>query len=244
MYQSSQTITRTKLVRKSSYRLSLAPYAIASALAVAMFLTPSDGFATLISDFPSWEVGSEFNDSINTSAANPSLPWSYGWKSTLTGTFNLGIPYNPSADFSGWSAEIPYLLVAHNVHAVTFIGSDLQATIPPHALYLHPGPSGEYAVLRFTAPACGAYRVSGQFYALDANGNGTTTDVWILPNNSTIEAFSGNVNFYAMLKFSSFTSVVFHLTKGSTLDFQVGYGTNNDYSFDTTGLNAVIEKIR
>jgi hypothetical protein len=153
-------------------------------------------------------------------------------------------PYNPSADFSGWSAETGYPLVAHNVHAVTFVGSGLQATIPPHALYLHPGASGEYAVLRFTAPTCGVYKVSGQFYALDANGDGTTTDVWILPNNSTTGAFSGSVYFYAMSKFSSFTSMVFHLTKGSTLDFEVGFGSDNNYFFDTTGLNAVIEKIR
>jgi hypothetical protein len=244
MYQSSQTLNRTKFGRKASYRLSLVPYAIAGAVAVATFLTPAGALATLISDFPSWEVASEFNDSINASAANPSLPWSYGWKSTLTGTFNLGVPYNPSADFSGWSAATGYPLVFHNVHAVTLPGSGLQATVPPHALGLHPGPSGEYAVLRFTAPACGVYRVSGQFYALDANGDGTTTDVWILPNNSTTGAFSGNVNYYAMLKVSSFTSIVFHLTKGSTLDFEVGFGSDNNYYFDSTGLNAVIEKIR
>jgi len=109
---------------------------------------------------------------------------------------------------------------------------------------MHPGPTGQYAVSRFTAPADGLYKVSGQFYAQDDNATGTTTDVWILQNESKAGAFSGKVDYYGGAKSARFTSTVFQLKKGSTLDFQVGYGANKNYEYDNTGLVALIEKIK
>jgi hypothetical protein len=244
MYQSNQITNKNQLVRKSPYRLSLAPWAAGIGLAVAMFLSPSGAFAT-ITNFPSWEVASEFNDSINPASANPSGVWSYGEKPTVVGAFTLlNFLFNPNPDVSGWTNASSFPHVSHNVNAVTVVGSGLVATLPPHALVMHPGPSGAYAVLRFTAPARGKYKVSGQFYALDDNGGGTTTDVWIVPNNTTVGSFSGNVDYSGNAKFVSFTSHIFQLQSGGTLDFEVGYGSNLDYNFDSTGLNAVIEKIR
>jgi len=52
------------------------------------------------------------------------------------------------------------------------------------------------------------------------------------------------VNYYGGSQFVSFTGTTFKLNAGDTLDFEVGYGTNMAYDFDSTGLNAVIEKIR
>ena len=118
------------------------------------------------------------------------------------------------------------------------------ATFPPRALGMHPGPGGEYAVLRFTAPAYGTYKVSGQFYALDDNDTGTTTDVWILRNDEKAGSFSGKVDYYGGTKSASFTSKDFQLKKGDTLDFEVGYGANKNYFYDSTGLMALIEKVR
>jgi hypothetical protein len=37
---------------------------------------------------------------------------------------------------------------------------------------------------------------------------------------------------------------VFQLKKGNTLDFQVGYGANKNYFYDSTGLVALIEKVK
>ena len=217
-------------------------------LALSIFLSASGAFASLISAFPSWEVASEFNDFINPDTMNPSGVWSYGWKPTTFGTFSLlGFQYTLGAnDGSGWTFDTGYPIVAHNVHAVTLLGSGPQATLPPHALFLHPGPAGELAVVRFTAPAKGTYRVSGQFYAMDRNGTGTITDVYIVKNNTSPAIYSGNVNYYATpnMKFASFTSIAVTLNMGEYIEFQVGFGTDLNYSFDTTGLNAVIEKIR
>ena len=119
-----------------------------------------------------------------------------------------------------------------------------RVTVPAHALCLHPGPNGEYAVLRFTVPADGTYKVSGQFLALDDNGTGTTTDVWILSNDSKTNSFSGRVDYHAGAGWTSFTSREFVLKKDSTMDFEVGYGPNKSYEYDSTGLVALIEKIR
>ncbi len=204
----------------------------------------STGFAT-ITNFSSWEVASEFNDTVNTSTANPSGVWSYGEKPTLLGAFTVfANGFNPTADISGWTNPGGFPIVAHNVHAITTIGSGLVVTLPPRALLLHPGPFGQYAVLRFTAPASGTYLVSGQFYALDDNGSGTTTDVWIvLKNSSTL--FSGNLDYLGGIPLTSFTNCrKFKMKRGDTLDFEVGYGSDLDYNYDSTGLNAVIEKIQ
>jgi hypothetical protein len=193
-----------------------------------------------------WDAASEFNDSNNPDAANPSGVWSYGWKEALTGKFYLALtPYEDPPDRFGWSTGSGYPLINHSIRAVAILMSGPnRVTVPSHALSLHPGPNGEYAVLRFTAPADGTYKASGQFYALDDNATGTTTDVWVLPNNDQTKAFSGRVDYYGGSTWASFTSQVYQLKKGDTLDFQVGYGANKNYEYDSTGLVALIEKIK
>jgi hypothetical protein len=37
---------------------------------------------------------------------------------------------------------------------------------------------------------------------------------------------------------------MFQLKKGDTLDFEVGYGGNKNYEYDSTGLAAIIEKVK
>ena len=217
----------------------------ATTLALLLFLTTPASFATI--PISSWDAASEFNDSANPDAANPSGVWSYGWKKTLTDKFFLALtPYKDPPYFFGWSSAGGFPLLGHNSHAVPVTGGVNPIILPPYALDMHPGLNGEYAVLRFTVPADGTYKVSGQFYAQDDNatGTGTTTDVWILQNNDKTGAFSGKIDYYGGSKCASFTSKVFELKKGNTLDFQVGYGANKNYFYDSTGLVALIEKIK
>ncbi len=192
-----------------------------------------------------WDAASEFNDSANPDAANPSGVWSYGWKKTLTGKFFLGTtPFSDPPSRFGWCNASGFPLICHTVRAVpALMNGPNTTTFPPHALSMHPGLNGEYAALRFTAPADGTYSVSGQFFALDDNATGTTTDVWILQNNAKTGAFSGKVDYLGGPKTASFSSTVFHFKKGDTLDFQVGYGANKNYFYDSTGLMALIEKL-
>jgi hypothetical protein len=211
--------------------------------ALLMFPLTLTSFATIT--ISCWDAASEFNDSENPDAANPSGVWSYGWKKTLTGKF---VPATTRANdpphTSGWSSASGYPYIGHNTHAIPITVNMNPVVLPPLALALHPGPNNEYAVVRFTAPADGTYKVSGQFYALDDNAAGTATDVWVLPNESKTGAFSGKVDYYGGAKSASFTSTVFQLKKGNTLDFQVGYGANKNYEYDSTGLIALIEKVK
>jgi hypothetical protein len=245
MNQSKQITNKNQFVRKSPCRLSLAPWAAAIGLAVAMCLSPSGAFA-LITNFPSWEVASEFNDCNNADSINPSGVWSYGWKPTTLGALTLFtncFTVGTFPDVSGWTTTTGYPHVSHNVHAVTTLGSGAQATLPPRALVMHPGPAGEYAVVRFTPLFRGTYKLSGQFYALDNYGTGTNTDVSIIQNNVTT-VFSNSVKYYGGAKFASFTSKVIQMQVGDYIDFEVGFGADLTYSYDSTGLNAVIEKIK
>ena len=212
-------------------------------VALITFLSAARSSATL--PVSCWDAASEFNDSANPDAANPSGVWSYGWKKTLTGKFILlATPFNNPPNLSGWSSASGYPAIAHNTHPVPVTVNINPVRLPPASLGLHPGPDGEYAVLRFTAPSDGSYKVSGQFFALDDNATGTTTDVWILPNNNKADSFSGKVDYYGGTKWTSFTSREFQLRKSDTLDFQVGYGANRNHFYDSTGFNALIEKIK
>ncbi|HEY1770115.1 MAG TPA: hypothetical protein VGG02_07655 [Chthoniobacterales bacterium] len=210
---------------------------------LVFFLAAITGLAAV--PMTCWDAASEFNDSANPDAANPSGLWSAGWKLNLTGKFFLATTAsNDLPHASGWATSSGVPQVAHNTHPVPVTVNTNPIIIPPRALVLHPGPDGSYAVLRFTVPTDGAYKVSGQFYALDDNAAGTTTDVWILPNEDKSKAFSARVDYKAGAKMASFTSRMFQLKKGDTLDFEVGYGGNKNYEYDSTGLAAIIEKVK
>jgi hypothetical protein len=100
---------------------------------------------------------------------------------------------------------------------------------------MHPGPSGAQAVVRWTAPASGTYAIQGFFEGLDFVGP-TTTDVHILLNSST-SLFSGNISsFEVPLTFTLSLSV----SAGDKIDFVVGFGSDGNYLFDSTGLKGTI----
>ena len=98
---------------------------------------------------------------------------------------------------------------------------------------VHPGPRGEYSVVRWTAPAADSYAVEAAFQGL-ANA---TTDAHILHN--------GRPLFEARLNLQGHPNAARHaaqlkLARGDTLDFVVGWG-NGSYGSDSTALNATIK---
>ena len=100
----------------------------------------------------------------------------------------------------------------------------------PGQLSCHPGPKGEYSVVRFTAPEGGEYAAQVTFLAVDAT---TTTDVHMRQGDKSI--FDGWINLQGQGKSAAFTGKV-TLTKGETLDFIVGWG-NESFVCDSTGLD-------
>lgn len=209
-----------------------------------LFLAVSTASAAIPAS--SWDAAAECNDSANPDAANPSGVWSYGWKKTVDAKFYLALThYNDPPDRFGWCNASGFPVINHTTRAVPAMMNGVnRAIFPPYALGMHPGLNGEYAVVRFTAPADGSYQLSGRFYALDDNGSGTTTDVWILAQNKKADALSGQINYHGGNNAFSFTGKVFQLKTGETLDFQVGYGADKNFEYDSTGLAALIEKIR
>lgn len=168
--------------------------------------------------------------------SNPNGVWSYGFSNTLGGTFNL---YTNNADpnFNPASLDVWNRLnpdsepaVFHNYTANPF--SFFTVNIAPNQLAFHPGSSGEYSIVRFIAPQSGNYNLATIFTGIDTVG--TTTDVHILQNNTSL--FNNSI--VGLGSTQSFSSNL-PLVTGDIIDFAVGFG-GNGYFFDSTGLDVTI----
>jgi hypothetical protein len=150
---------------------------------------------------------------------------------------------------NAWSGA-PYLVVAGNTSGnfITRAGAGGPSIYyPPGALTMGPGTNGQYAALRWTAPAAGDYAVSALFAGAD--GQPTTTDVLVLNQtafgtftllartqiNGCLYESEGNTR-------STFQKVA--LDAGEKVYFLVGYGSNADASFDSTSVFANIVPLR
>jgi hypothetical protein len=156
-------------------------------------------------------------------SSNPNGTWSYGYTTSLGGVFHL-LPFGDGCDFDfcGWGfgptdLDPPSVLTAGYLK---IIGT----------LELQPGGSGEYSIVRWTAPATGKFETVGVFVG---DRNCTTTDVHVLYNGASI--FNDRI-------VCLFDPSLFHfaakLKKGDTIDFAVSNdSTLND---DATGLDVTI----
>lgn len=122
----------------------------------------------------------------------------------------------------------------------------------PRHTGLHPGPNGENAIVRLTAPVSGVYRVAAYFEGLDYFG--TTTDVAVLETlhdvspSSQLTVFAGNVNGFSVNGYGSWGTSptqsytgLLSVPRGDTVDFTIGDGTDGNYNNDTTGLQVQID---
>jgi alpha-galactosidase len=100
----------------------------------------------------------------------------------------------------------------------------------PGRLSFHPGPKGEYSVVRWTAPEPGAYALHAAFLAIDQS---TTTDVHVLHQGRPL--FDGQVNLGGKGKQTAFDGRLV-AARNDTLDFVVGWG-NGSHICDSTGLD-------
>lgn len=99
----------------------------------------------------------------------------------------------------------------------------------PGRLSFHPGPKGEYSVVRFAAPQAGEYAVEAAFLAIDQN---TTTDVHVLRGGQAV--FEGWIRLQGQGDQTRYAGTV-ALRQGEPLDFVVGWG-NGTHVCDSTGL--------
>jgi hypothetical protein len=173
--------------------------------------------------------------------ANPTAVWSYGYTTTLGGSFNLytenGKYPNPDEsltelDYWGENIQFHDPAVMHNGTGVT---QNLDTvTYQPGQLAAHPGPNGEYSVIRFTAPVAGTYSLQATFTGIDFEFP-TTTDVHVLVGG--ISVFDGEVTAFG--SGPSYTADAL-LAIGEVVDFTIGYGSNGNFIGDSTGVAAVM----
>jgi hypothetical protein len=182
----------------------------------------------------SWDAAGDFS-----AVSNPNGPWSYGWSATRGSGFNLDTLTTNIIGVDAWNYSSTQVEpdVFHNGTS-TIIAPAGTNPIPAGGLAFHPGPSGQNAIVRWTAPSTGSYTVAATFTGRD-NARGTTTDVAVLSNGVTI--WSGEVDGY--LAMQSYPASVLTLNAGETIDFTVGFGTDGNYSYDSTGLSANISLI-
>jgi hypothetical protein len=186
---------------------------------------------------------------------NPSGAWSYGYKGSVKGSINLGlvsIDYGVSSSKPSLKGKFIRYDVNDSFRGVDFWRTNAQrensvfynsnntthyfgtGRVDPGKLGMHPGSKGEYSIARWTAQKAGTYSISATFSGIDQ----TTTDVHVLKNGSSL--FDGEVSGLGDTEIFSSQSVSVNV--GDTIDFAVGYGSNGNYYYDSTGLEVTINE--
>ncbi|WP_435010835.1 PEP-CTERM sorting domain-containing protein [Tundrisphaera lichenicola] len=169
--------------------------------------------------------------------SNPNGIWSYGYSTTLGGTFNLYTEHgnfpNPNQSLTGldyWGKNIglhdPSVIYNGTGNALQINGT---TTFQPGQLGFHPGPNGEDSIVRFTSPTAATYSLASVFDGIDRVG--TTTDVHVFLNGMSL--FDGLINGFGSR--ASYSGNI-AMASGDHLDFVLGYGTNLNFISDSTGL--------
>jgi hypothetical protein len=193
-----------------------------------------------------WPLPHAFADSISifdvaadfSHADNPTGVWSYGWSLNLGSPFILSTDARVREGLDTWRGN----RVVDGNPAAYHNGTGSSILLGGSALYesgqfgLHPGPGGEYGIVRWTAPASGTVAIDSVFVGQDLFG--TTTDAHILYNGS-VAAFASLVEGFGDSS-EVFSRIVMTVLLGDTIDFAVGFGRNRTYSNDSTGLEASI----
>ena len=177
-------------------------------------------------------VASDFS-----ATANPNGVWRYGWSLLLGSPLILSTTPRTRGGLDTWPGDRApdgNPAAYHNGTEGTIVlgGS---ARFEPGQFGLHPGPDGEYAVVRYIAPAATTVSLASAFTGQDLSG--TTTDVHVLLNGLSL--FDGFVE-----GFGSRSTVAFNrtlsLNNGDAIDFAVGFGRNGSFFNDSTAVAAVI----
>jgi hypothetical protein len=176
-----------------------------------------------------YDVANDFS-----ATQNPNGPWTLGMEGPLGGAL---VTYTTAAKSNGmdmWWDPSSIAQVQHGSFGVTSAGT---TTTQNNTILLHPGSSGQYSVMRWTAPQSGTYAISTGFYGLDTHP--TSTDEHVLVNGKSI--WDGLVTVYG---FGPNFSTTLSLQTGDQVDFVVGFGANKNYYYDSTGAKATINLLR
>jgi hypothetical protein len=195
---------------------------------------------------------------------NPNKVWQYGYSETNSlapdqfrvdtqsnrtdmqcdPTGSIGF-WHPAANQGPGAGYYPY--VAHNAATQAVVGCKGWA-VRPGEIAMEASNSGQYSLVRFTAPVTGTYEVSAQFEGIHYGLS--TTDVHVLHNGTSlfdadIEGYGGDPAFHKVEGASptaSYSGKIV-LNANDTVTFAVGYGKNKTNYGDTTGLFARVSLV-
>lgn len=192
-------------------------------------------------------------DDFSTAGTNPDGVWTYGWYrggtadftvySTASGGTQTGSTY---IDWEGpasasWAG---FVLKNQGPSPMTSWGYYEAGQI-----ILHPGSDGsQIATVRWTAPRDMTVSIDALFTGQTSL---TTTGCYVIRNYSAVlyqyidGSYGTAANNYADRTGSSFVAYTGQMTlaKGDFLDFAVDYGSNEEYSADSTGLALTISEV-
>ena len=191
---------------------------------------------TATTDVFTWDADKDFS-----AARNPGGPWSYGWTESQGSPLHIYPRGYKNTGIDVW--EDPAILSA-GAPAIAHNGTDQAIAIgsfvlQPGQINFHPGNANQRSVARWTAPLDGDVTIEAAFANADPS-LGATTDVHVLHNNRSI--YDGVINGHGSK--ASLTPLTRHVAFGDTIDFIVGFGSNNNFGFDSTTLVAKIKSIK
>ena len=190
--------------------------------------------------------------------SGPNQVWKYGYSLTNSldpSQFRADEYADPSAPIGFWhpsASQGPgpgwYPYVAYNSSKKSQLGSSNGWSARPGEVTMEGSNSGQYSLVRFTAPVGGTYKITARFEGVHFGLS--TTDVHVLHNGDSlfaadIDGYGGDPALHA-IKGSNPTasySVEVKLDANDTITFAVGYGKNKTNYGDTTGVFAHLELV-
>lgn len=186
---------------------------------------PSNQYNLLVNEIRWVTAGSTPNEAGPWSAAgdfsasrNPNGTWLAGWTPTLGGSLTrFNTPATVGGTLAAWLD--PSINISNTPTFAKNVGTSTYLGISPGEVMLHPGcRANEVAVLRWIAPAPGAYEVVGRFSAGDIRD----MPAWILKNGDAASPLfrasstNGNPAFSLALALAAEEYLDFAVTTGSS----------------------------
>lgn len=208
-----------------------------------------------------FDLSADFSFRDNPDRASPTKVWQYGYSETNslapdqfrvdTQSDPVDLPCDPTRSIGFWHPAANhgpgpgyYPYVAFNTTKQSQLGCKGWA-VRPGEIAMEASNSGQFSLVRFTAPVAGTYKVSAQFEGIHYGLS--STDVHVLHNatslfDADIEGYGGDPAFHKVEGASptaSYSGQV-ELKADDSVTFAVGYGKDKTNSGDTTGLFAQV----
>ncbi len=168
-----------------------------------------------------YDVAAQFGTNTN-----PSGPWSYGWKSTVQGSFsNYTILAHPNAGVDAWTSFSGSSTVFYNGGPGALIANGGQTDLPAGTVWFDPGANGavdNYSAIRFTVPPGGAGNYSLSAFVAPAVVGSISGDCDFHVVTNGVEAFGV---FLSPTQSAGYTNTL-ALSDGSTIDLMIGRGAD------------------